>query len=63
MVRLAKEKFTEDTPIKKCDVCGENRKVYLETRVKTNHAEDSIFCSKVCVKKGFGGISKPKKIN
>lgn len=52
--KLAKQKMNSNTLVKKCDGCGDNRPVYLKTKVKVNHAEDSIMCSKQCVKKVFG---------
>lgn len=58
---LPKQRFTKDTPKDKCEICSNYGYVYMRTKLKQNHSEDTIFCSKKCVKRGFGGIILPKK--
>ncbi len=53
-MKLAKEKFNSNTSVKKCGHCTEFKPVYLETKIKNTHKEDTPLCSKVCVRKAFG---------
>ena len=53
--KLVKEKFKKDTPIKKCGACNENKPVYVEIKIRENDHSKTPLCSKICVKKAFGG--------